>query len=176
MAEYALTPGEGPHVEVLTFDFPVVKPDHAVLRLRWGTTAIPLRIDVPGWEPYALDPEDRPRYLGTYELVEVTDDGEVNRLGLWEDGGYIQGVWYEPEPGAVEVADPTEARGFRFQAVPLGMHRFLAGRYRDGELVNTEDGFFLFTLDEEGAASGVEWRTTGEDGEEIVEARGERIR
>ena len=50
------------------------------------------------------------------------------------------------------------------------------GHYRDGELVNTEDGFLLYTLDAGGAATGLEWRTTGEDGEETVMARGTRAR
>lgn len=41
-------PERGEHVETLQFDFPLVDADSAVLRLRWGTTAIPMKIRVPG--------------------------------------------------------------------------------------------------------------------------------
>lgn len=36
-----------PHTEVLTFDFPQVEGKDAVLRLRWGSTALSLRLEVP---------------------------------------------------------------------------------------------------------------------------------
>ncbi len=174
VAEYELTPAEGPHTEVLTFDFPVVKPDHAVLRLRWGTTALPFRIDVPNWEPYALDPQDRPLYFGTFAMTGPYRD--PFRIGFWEADGHLQGVWYEPREGETEVVDPSRARGFRFQAVPLGLHRFLMGFYRDGELVGTEPGYLLFLLDDDGEAVGLEWRSTGKDGEEFAAAAGTRLR
>lgn len=173
VAEYEITPAEGAHTEVLTFDFPVVQPDHAVLRLRWGTTTLPFRIDVPHWEPYALDPADRPRYLGTFGMTGPHRD--PFRVAFWEADGHIQGVWYE-SPAEAEVVDPAQARGFRFQAVPLGLHRFLMGFYRDGELVGTEPGFLLFLLDDDGATVGLEWRSTGEDGVEFAAASGTRLR
>ena len=168
VAEYALTPSEGAHTEVLTFDFPVVKPNHAVLRLRWGTTTIPFRIDVPGWEPYALDREDRPVYFGTFDMID--EKGDPIRLGFWEGDGLIQGVLYDREESVTDVEEPSEVRGWRFQLVPLGLHRFLMGHYRDGELVNTEDGFLLYTLDAGGAATGLEWRT-----EESVQPEGHQL-
>ncbi len=34
----------GPHMETLTYYFPVVDADSAVLRLQWGTTIVPLKI------------------------------------------------------------------------------------------------------------------------------------
>jgi len=36
------TPTKGEHVETLSFGFPVVDGDSAVLQLRWGTTVVPL--------------------------------------------------------------------------------------------------------------------------------------
>ena len=36
----------GPHMETLTYYFPVVDADSAVLRLQWGTTIVPLKIKV----------------------------------------------------------------------------------------------------------------------------------
>lgn len=37
-------PEESEHVETLQFDFPLVDADSAVLRLRWGRTAVPMTI------------------------------------------------------------------------------------------------------------------------------------
>lgn len=41
-----VSPDAGAHMEVLAFYFPVVGPYEAVLRLHWGTTIIPFRIEV----------------------------------------------------------------------------------------------------------------------------------
>ena len=41
-------PGTGPPTEILTFDFPNVRPTGTTLRLSWGTVVLPLEIDVPG--------------------------------------------------------------------------------------------------------------------------------
>ena len=37
-------PERGEHVETLSFTFPMVDADSALLQLRWGTTVVPLRI------------------------------------------------------------------------------------------------------------------------------------
>jgi hypothetical protein len=36
-----------PMVDVLTFSFPDVAPDSTTLVMQWGTTAVPLHIEVP---------------------------------------------------------------------------------------------------------------------------------
>lgn len=41
-----IRPGTGSHMEVLAYYFPVVGPEAATLRFHWGTTIIPLRIEV----------------------------------------------------------------------------------------------------------------------------------
>jgi hypothetical protein len=172
--DYPVTPVEGAHTEVLTFDFPVVKPDHAILRLRWGTTAIPFRIDVPGWEPHDLDPEDIPRYVGIYAME--AGDRPPFALGFHQEGSTLRGVWVPPETVEDPSVGPADLQGWRFTAVPMGLHRFLMGHYEDGELVNTEDGFLLFTRDDAGAVTGVEWRVTDESGEERSMAWGDKLR
>jgi hypothetical protein len=40
-------PEPGPHVETLTFSFPIVEGKDAVLRLEWGEVRVPLSIRVP---------------------------------------------------------------------------------------------------------------------------------
>jgi hypothetical protein len=41
------TPRAGAHMETLAFYFPVVDGKHAELVLHWGTTVVPMSIDVP---------------------------------------------------------------------------------------------------------------------------------
>jgi hypothetical protein len=42
-----VAPQKGPHVETLTFSFPVVEGKDAVLELQWGEVRVPLSIRVP---------------------------------------------------------------------------------------------------------------------------------
>jgi len=42
-----VTPRTATHMETLTFYFPVVDGRHAELALQWGTTVVPMEIDVP---------------------------------------------------------------------------------------------------------------------------------
>jgi hypothetical protein len=46
-ARIRVTPEVGSHMEVLAFYFPVVGEYDAVLSLHWGTTVLPIRIEVP---------------------------------------------------------------------------------------------------------------------------------
>lgn len=47
VARIAVAPVRAEHMEVLAFYFPVVGPYEAELRMHWGTTALPLRVEVP---------------------------------------------------------------------------------------------------------------------------------
>jgi hypothetical protein len=44
---FDVAPEKGPHMEVLTFYFPLVEGKDAVLRLHWGEVMVPLSIRVP---------------------------------------------------------------------------------------------------------------------------------
>ena len=44
---FDLRPEQNPHVETLTFSFPVVEGKDAVLRLEWGDVRVPLSLRVP---------------------------------------------------------------------------------------------------------------------------------
>ena len=43
---FTVKPQEAPELDVLTFTFPDVAADSTTLLLRWGTTAVPLHIEV----------------------------------------------------------------------------------------------------------------------------------
>ena len=46
-AQVGISPVEGAHMETLAFYFPVVGPYEATLALHWGSTVLPLQIEVP---------------------------------------------------------------------------------------------------------------------------------
>ena len=86
--------GQGaPPVETLTWDFPVVKPDRTVLRLQWGTLALPLRI---GMQPSrTLTAEQRARVVGTWALKRASGEGaaaqpERTELRITDEGGRLR--------------------------------------------------------------------------------------
>jgi hypothetical protein len=75
---FDLTPASGPPVEVLTFDFPEVRPAATTLRLRWGTVVVSLPIAaIP--PPLVLLPAgtDVTPYLGRYDSRILR--GELDR-------------------------------------------------------------------------------------------------
>jgi hypothetical protein len=45
--KFDVKPDSTPMVDVLTFSFPDVAPDSTTLVMQWGTTAVPLHIEVP---------------------------------------------------------------------------------------------------------------------------------
>lgn len=47
VARVRVSPEQGAHMETLTFYFPLVSDYETVLRLHWGTTMVPLRVEVP---------------------------------------------------------------------------------------------------------------------------------
>jgi hypothetical protein len=47
IARMRVSPEVGAHMEVLAFYFPIVGEYDTVLRLHWGTTMLPMRIEVP---------------------------------------------------------------------------------------------------------------------------------
>jgi hypothetical protein len=44
---FDVKPEQGPHMEALAYDFPIVEGKDAVLRLHWGEVIVPLAITVP---------------------------------------------------------------------------------------------------------------------------------
>jgi hypothetical protein len=73
-------PDRGPPVEVLTFDFPEVRPAAATLRLRWGPVVVPLDIRaVPPAVGLLASPADAAPYIGHYDLEPFMDEAEPSR-------------------------------------------------------------------------------------------------
>ncbi|HEX3275783.1 MAG TPA: DUF2911 domain-containing protein [Gemmatimonadales bacterium] len=86
LLHFTVRPDSGPPVEVLTFDFPEVRPAATTLRFRWGRVIVPLTIEaIP--PPVALlrAPADAAPYLGRYDLRIVMDAPGVTRRRVLVD-------------------------------------------------------------------------------------------
>jgi hypothetical protein len=129
----AVTPEEGEHVEMLTWSFPAVSGDAAVVAMSWGTISVPVQVLVEPTRPLAIDPDERQIYLGTYDLEILPGIGWPTeaRLTVSErDGKLVARLPFPLHPG-----DELE-----FDLVPAGTLRFNPGLYRGGELFNIEMG------------------------------------
>jgi hypothetical protein len=145
-------PEEAPHTETLTWSFPTVLRDAATLRLQWGTTAVPLRIEVPASHPYQLSQAERAGLLGTYELTYKNDSGKTvtERMDIVARGDTIavRGNPLEPEEDA------------NFDLFPIAEHQFYPGYYEKGKYMGVEPAeLYVFTT-EGTRATGFEIRGT----------------
>ncbi|NIP81172.1 MAG: DUF2911 domain-containing protein [Gemmatimonadetes bacterium] len=148
----AVEPEPAPHREMLTWSFPAVSGDGAVLEMAWGETRIPVGVVVQPTRPVTLTAEERAPYLGHYAMKMVEGIGwpEDGPLEVFEKDGMLRARWPFPfHPG-----DELE-----FDLVPAGPDRFSAGLYRDGELFNVEPGgTFEFDVDDDGSSTYVRLR------------------
>ena len=65
----AVSPETAPHLETLTWSFPVVGASGATLAMQWGTTMVPLRVLVePSVKAATVAADQRARYIGSYAL------------------------------------------------------------------------------------------------------------
>jgi hypothetical protein len=138
----AAQPETGPHTEMLTWSFPAVTGDGAVLRMQWGTTAVPLQVVVQPTKPVQLADNVRARYVGAYEMTIMEGMGwpTTGRLEVFEKDGMLRARL----PFPIHPGDELE-----FDFAPAGDHRFSPGLYREGKLFNIEMGA-SFEFDVEG--------------------------
>jgi hypothetical protein len=124
-------PVEGEHEEFLTWSFPNVRGDAAVLQFQWGTTAVPMQVLVEPSAPVALSPEERAMYVGAYEMSMNTAVGwpESGVLEVFEEDGRLRGRM----PFGIHPEDELT-----FDLVPAGEGRFNPGLYREGALFGVE--------------------------------------
>jgi hypothetical protein len=130
----AVQPEESHHSEMLTWSFPQVRGDAAILAMSWGTTTVPAQVLVEPTKPVAIAAEERQVFLGSYDLAVLPLPGWETEatLTVTEKDGRLRG--HLPFP--IHPGDELE-----FDLVPAGLNRFSAGLYRDGKLFNVELGF-----------------------------------
>lgn len=143
--------------EALTFEFPLVGPSGTDLRFRWGTTAIPLRIDVQPSPIPTLRAEEAAPYEGTYRMTPqgppppgVPEGAEPPTMNveITYGDGRLEG----------HIAQGPEALPRRFALIPVAEGVFNPAWYMEGEIFEIEvDMYFEFTV-EEGTATGFDVR------------------
>lgn len=144
-------PDTGPATEVLTFDFPVVRPAATTLRFRWGTVVVPFEITALA-PPLVLlrSPRDGVAYLGRYDLRLLMDDSAGTRRRLQVD------ILQAGDTLRWRDADGPEAERRDYVLSPAGRDEFTrARRAPDGQYWPDSAGVVSFTL-EQGRATGLQ--------------------
>lgn len=156
----AIEPRQGRHVEALTWSFPAVTGDAAVLEMMWGETSVPLDIVVQPTKPVQLAEEERAIYVGSYDMQMLEGLGwpTTGQLEVFEEDGLLRGRLPFPIHAGDELV---------FDLVPAGSHRFSPALYREGKLFNVEmGGSFEFDVAGERATAvrlrGIEGTVFGE--------------
>jgi len=162
---------EGEHTEALTWSFPTYELDRTTLVMAWGTTRVPLEIEVES----------------TVGDLAITADAAAPYLGSWEQTFLSVPEGFAP-PGPVEmeirfddrrlVADtrlgPADsAQPVELLLMPRAEGIFGLGFLNDGTLVDAPPGLlFEFVFGDDGRAVEFELR----DAEDAVVMEGTRIR
>jgi Protein of unknown function (DUF2911) len=148
---FTVKPATGAHMETLTFYFPVVTRDGAMLDMHWGTTVIPLRVTVEPSRAPVITPTERATYVGRYHLTPVGTEGNVPELTLevTDAGGQL----HARATPALWGYDQT------FDLVPTNRDgEFRLSFYRDGKLFGMEaEGQFAFKDSSSGHATGFDF-------------------
>jgi hypothetical protein len=143
------TPEQGAHMETLAWYFPVVGPDLTTLRMHWGTTIVPMTIDVSPTATFdSLTASQRARYLGTYRMSgEWGAGGEIT---VTDVDGQLLATRLNPPPGG----HPT------FALIPAGGdHRFYAGMGDKGKVLEVTTSETIVFLLDGNRATAFEFRT-----------------
>lgn len=139
----AVRPETGPPTEVLTFDFPMVRPATTTLRLRWGTMVVSLEVAAiaPKLALLGSTGAGAP-YLGRYDVQVLAGDSTLTRHRLQVDitaaGDTLR--WHD--------ADGPEADRRDFLLSPAGKDQFTpARRATDGQYWPDSGSVVTFTME-----------------------------
>jgi len=136
-------PETGPPTEVLTFDFPMVRPATTTLRLRWGTMVVSLELAAIAPKLALLGSTDAGApYLGRYDVQVLAEDSTLTRRRLQVDitaaGDTLR--WHD--------ADGPEAERRDFVLSPAGKNQFTpARRAPDGQYWPDSGSVVTFTME-----------------------------
>jgi hypothetical protein len=146
-----------PHVEVLTFSFPVVTRTGATLAFQWAETLVPIRLDIQSSRAPIVASHPSSSYVGVYELRSPNDPPTTPgiRYEIVERAGQL---WVRTTSDAVEPGLDTE-----FDLLPAGGDDFHPRQYKNGMLIGDElDEIITFTF-EGGRVTGFEVHGVAED-------------
>ncbi len=147
---FPVTPRKGDPVEVLTFSFPSYDTSGTTLELAWGTTTVPMKIEVQPSQRRMVTDEEAAPYVGHYELGPASLPDGVDAPPpapmdiVHRDDGTLRATTMFP--GETGEPEPTE-----IMLLPLAPGIFQPGLMEDGELVETMEGSTVeFAEDDDG--------------------------
>lgn len=150
---FAVRPEPGPHVEVLTWSFPAVRPTGTTLQLAWGTTAVSFDIRVPPSRDVTVAGDLAQRYVGSYRLSlrPPLGDREV-AFDIAHENERLVARWESaPNPQLAET-----------WLISLGEGMFAPAEVADGEVFDIVMDLVLEFSPPDGRASGFEMRALGD--------------
>jgi len=146
-------------METLSFSFPVVYSDGALLRMHWGNTVVEMEITVEPSRRMSVTEEEAAAYVGKY-VTKVQPNPEVGRgevnfeLSLFHENDFLSGTFFLEWEGGPVV--------FAFAYVSDGV--FNPVQMMDGSPAGLwEDVFFEFEVDSNGKVVKYEARTILDD-------------
>ena len=145
-----------PHLEILTFSFPVVTRTGATLAFQWAGTVVPMRLDIVSSRVAIATAHPWSSYAGVYEMRWTGDPGRPPvRFEVIDRG---TGLWVRTTADAVEPGLDTE-----FDLLPAGADNFHPRQYKNGRLIGDEmDELITFRM-EGTRATGFELHGIAED-------------
>jgi hypothetical protein len=136
-----------PHVEALTWSFPIVGVTGTTLEMRWGTRSVSIPIEVTPAFPLTITVTDAAPYLGEYA---ITSESPAPRFNVILRGDALIGQRARPGDAPQE-----------FQLLPLGNDQFVQGEMFRGELWRTNAALVIEFQRSGGRATGFEMRRDG---------------
>ncbi len=164
---FRVSADSSPHVEVLTFSFPVVTRTGATLAFQWAETLVPIRMEIQSSRRPIVAAHPWSSYAGVYELRGPQDPPTAPgiRYEIIERAG---GLWVRTTKEAVEPGLDPE-----FDLLPVGDDDFHPRQYKNRTLIGDElDEVITFQFERD-RVIGFEVRGVAE---EKVLARGTRVR
>src|SRR6185503_18908509 len=121
-----------PHLEMLTFSFPVVSRTGATLTFQWGETVVPIRLETQSSRRVIAAAHSWSSYSGLYEVRDADADSTAPgiRYEVIERGN---GLWVRTTAAAVEPGLDPE-----FDLLPAGGDDFHPRQYKNGTLIGDE--------------------------------------
>ena len=138
---FTVKPVPGPHVEMLTWSFPVVTKDGAELHMQWGTTDIPLHVGIgPSAAMATMTAEERAKYVGVYQMTYGPRSSvRTSTFTVYDSAGALR---------LLRSVAPDGFYDLRFDLVKRADGTFHPLTYRNGAVVGLEPAIIIaFTLD-----------------------------
>lgn len=122
---FAIRPGTGPNVELLTWSFPEVRATGATLQLAWATTTVSFDIGVASSRSLEVPATTAENYTGKWQVQPKGMLGTAPfEMEFTHDGTHLVGDWPNaPNPRLV-----------RFWMVPMGAGIFAPAELEENEL------------------------------------------